>query len=424
MEPRQAEFAKKILELSLELRDIKRPLRVLASVRWPPELERDFRSRRDFAARVRKMYAARGPTADARRIFRELDRYRLRVDRRLGTEHPCATILNRIAVDYQTVAQLIGGVGQPGISEQGRALWGSAHDQLFSDGTTIIQYARQLQRTIKRLITPRADPASDRVVPAAAVAELMRASFRESHLAEHIEVVLTNDITANAAAGNGRIKLKANAWFSVKDINVLIFHEAYTHVATTANGRAQPFAKWLGFDSPRCASTQEGLAVLMEIFSSSIYPQRLKKIADRVIAVGLAEEGAGPREVFEFYRGEGYHEGESYQLMSRAFRGTDLNGGEAFTKDVSYVKGLVECYNFIQYCLVTDRPRWIPYLFAGKVNVSEMPLIMRAAEHRLIQKPKWIPSPFQDVDALSSMFICNSALGQLGDAAYQKRFQP
>jgi hypothetical protein len=110
--------------------------------------------------------------------------------------------------------------------------------------------------------------------------------------------------------------------------------------------------------------------------------------------------------------------------MSRAFRGTDLGHGQAFTKDISYVKGLVECYNYIQFCLVTNRPRWIGFLFAGKTNVSEMPLLMRAADQKFVKRPKWIPAPFQDVDALSSSLICNSALGQLGDSAYHQRFEP
>ena len=423
MDVRRADYARAVAELSHELRAIKRPVRVLAGVRWPVHMEKEFRARKGFRAAIRQEYASRPALFDPRALVRRLDDFRRRVDRRLGGGSPAGQILSRIAVDYGIAADLVAGAGTEGVGGNAVLLWGSAHDPLFSNGTSVVQYARELQRTIKRLITTKPDAASDKVVPAPAVAELMRARFREAHLAEHIQVVLTDDITANAAAGNGRIKLKANAWFSAKDINVLIFHEAYTHVATTVNGRAQPYAHWLAYDSPRCASTQEGLAVLMEIFSSSIYPQRLKKIADRVIAVGMAEEGAGPREVYEFYRAEAYGEHESYQLMSRAFRGTDLSPGQAFTKDVSYVKGLVECYNFIQYCLVSNHPDWIGYLFAGKTNISEMPLLMRAAEQRLVRRPKWIPAPFQDVDALSSWFICNSALGQLGDSGYHSRFQ-
>jgi uncharacterized protein (TIGR02421 family) len=292
---------------------------------------------------------------------------------------------------------------------------------LFSDGTTVAAYAKRLRSLIEVLRTGE-DFNVSRVLPAEAVAELMRVHFRQVHLAEHISIAVTDKITANACAGNGKIKLRKGARFSTKDVQVLIHHEAFTHVATASNGHAQPYAKFLGFDSPRCTSTQEGLAVLMEIFSNSTYSERILKIADRVIGVSLAEEGGGPRDVFEYYRERGYKKRESFQLMSRVFRGTDFRPGNAFTKDVAYLKGLIECFNFIQFCLVRNHTESLPLLFAGKLHVREIPALCRLQDLGLLKPPKWIPAQFQDVDALSSWFVCASAFGQMGDIDYHERF--
>lgn len=407
--------------LSLELREIQRHLRILPALRWDAEAEAKFTKPALFKRHVQTFYASRPRVFELARMHDDLAALKGRVNEEVGRGDEAGSVLKKAIADFANVASLVDAVGKPSFAHFSRQLFGSAHDPLFSDGTTIYEYARRLRRTVKLLGSPNAQ-STRKVIPAAAVAELMKARFREAHLLEHIDVVVTDELGANACASHGKIKIRADALFSAKDVDVLIYHEAYTHVATSINGANQPFAKFLGFQSPRCTSTQEGLAVLMEIFSLSIYPQRLKKIADRVIAVGMAEEGADPYAIFDYYIQEKYTEREAYQLMSRVFRGTDLASAQAFTKDVSYLKGLIECFNFIQYCLVSDRTDAIPFLFAGKLNVHEIPLLVRAHEAKSVFRPKWVPAPFQDIDALSSWFICTSALGQMGDVSYHERF--
>lgn len=407
--------------LSLELRELQRPLRILPALRWDADAEGTFPKASAFKKHVTAFYKDRPRVFQVERVREDLTQLRQKVDDELGRTDDAGAVLKNAITDFINVASLVDAVGTSSFGHFSRQLFGSAHDPLFSDGTTIYEYARRLKRTVKLLVStqPRS---TQKVIPAAAVAELMRARFRDAHLLEYIDVEVTSDIGANACASHGKIKIRADALFSAKDVDVLIYHEAYTHVATSLNGANQPFAKFLSFMSPRCTSTQEGLAVLMEIFSLSIYPQRLKKIADRVIAVGMAEEGADPYAIFDYYIQEKYSEREAYQLMSRVFRGTDLSTGQAFTKDVSYLKGLIECFNFIQYCLVSNQGDAIPFLFAGKLNVNEIPRLVRAYDAKQVVRPKWVPAPFQDLDALSSWFICTSALGQLGDVSYHERF--
>jgi hypothetical protein len=50
-------------------------------------------------------------------------------------------------------------------------------------------------------------------------------------------------------------------------VDIYEVHEGWVHVGTTLNGRSQPVCEFLSIGPPRCAATQEGLAVIMEIFT-------------------------------------------------------------------------------------------------------------------------------------------------------------
>lgn len=406
-------------ELSLALREAQSDLRILRRINWPAAMAEDFSRGRISSVDPRKIYGELGFSPKEKR--RRLNEIARKAEDRLG-DLAAGKLLQGRVNEYLCTVQLLASAGTDQFTEAGRKFWGSSRDKLFSNGTTVAQYARALRKIIRNISTPELALETEKVIPAKALLAMMRAHFREAHLTELIELSISDKITANAVAGSGKIKIRKDALFSTKDIQVLIYHEAYTHCATGANGRSQPYAKFLGFDSPKCTSTQEGLAVLMEIFTNSTYPHRIQKIADRVIGVSLAEEGGTPADVYEYYRESGYSKAESYQLMSRVFRGTNLKGGQAFTKDIAYLTGLIECYNFIEFCLLKNKFEYVPLLFAGKLNVQEMPLIVQAAKDGFIDKPKWVPARFLDVESLSSWFICAAAFGQMGDPEHQSSF--
>lgn len=408
--------------LSFEFREIQTDIRIAASVQWPAGFERHLKKDDPLATFLGQYYRSQPLRFDPHKKTEELKSFRDKVEKRLGSENGVGQIMNRNAKSFETVIHLLNAVGKPSFVNWSRKLWGSAHDPLFSDGTTVAEYALQLQKTIKLLITPE-QRRSNKVLSAEAVVELMKLRLRESHLLESIDVFVSDDLTADVAAGARYIKVKAGVMFSAKDIEVLIHHEVFTHVATTLNGRDQQFAKFLAIASPRSTSTQEGLAILMEVFSLSIYPNRLKKILDRVLCVAMAEENASAGEILSFLRSENYSEKEAYRMLARALRGTDGSKGQAFTKDISYLKGLIECFNFVQFCLTHNKTDCIQFLFAGKVSIEDIPILVQSHHCQLVDRPRWVPALFQDLNALSSWFICTSALGRLSDEKTQDRFE-
>ena len=73
------------------------------------------------------------------------------------------------------------------------------------------------------------------------------------------------------------------------------------HVATALNGRAQPVMPFIGYPSPRTTGTQEGLAVLTEFLTQSTSIDRLRRLADRTLAIKMAEDGADFDQVYRFF---------------------------------------------------------------------------------------------------------------------------
>ena len=86
------------------------------------------------------------------------------------------------------------------------------------------------------------------------------------------------------------------------------------NVLRTVNGQYQPVCTFLGKGPPSSTMTQEGLAVITEIFAFASHPGRVRRLTNRIEGVALAEAGANFLEVFRYFQSEGYDPPESYQL--------------------------------------------------------------------------------------------------------------
>ena len=71
------------------------------------------------------------------------------------------------------------------------------------------------------------------------------------------------------------IEIREDGIFYQSDIDQLINHEAFIHVATTINGRKQNKMKILGSNYGAVTKTQEGLAVFSEFITGSIDIDRI-----------------------------------------------------------------------------------------------------------------------------------------------------
>ena len=99
---------------------------------------------------------------------------------------------------------------------------------------------------------------------------------------------------------------------------------------------------------PDLKDLPQGLAVLTEFLTQSTGVERLRRLADRAIAIKMAEDGANFVDLFRFLRARDYDDASAFDAARRVCRGGLVEGGAPFTKDVCYLDGLLRVTNFLR----------------------------------------------------------------------------
>src|SRR5207237_4268974 len=132
-----------------------------------------------------------------------------------------------------------------------------------------------------------------------------------------VRVQLSDGIVADSAAGSDYIKIRHDARFTPREVRLLEVHEGWVHLGTTLNGLSQPVCTFLSKGPPSSTITQEGLAVITEIFAFASHPARVRRLTNRIEGVAMAETGATFLEVYRYFLAEGYNSRQSYHHTTR-----------------------------------------------------------------------------------------------------------
>ena len=115
---------------------------------------------------------------------------------------------------------------------------------------------------------------------------------------------------------------------------------------------------------------------------------------------------------FQFFRDQGFDDPTAYDLTARVFRGsTPLSG--PFTKDLSYTKGFVLLYQFIELAVRKGRVKLIPLVFAGKTTLEDIPVLEHLVEEGLVTMPRYLPPQFTDMNGLAAWMCFSNFLNHL-----------
>jgi uncharacterized protein (TIGR02421 family) len=230
---------------------------------------------------------------------------------------------------------------------------------------------------------------------------------------DRVRVEVSSQLTADAAAGANRIRIKKGRMFSRETVNYLEQHEGYVHMATTLNGARQTVLPILAKASPRAVRVNEGLAVFAEWASHTITVRRMRRLVDRVLAIRMAEEGADFREVWRSFVERGEPEAAAFDIARRVFRGGDLRGSFPFTKDASYLGDFLRIYNFARVASKRRRLDLIALLFAGKVTLMDIPVLSRHALTGEVRRPRYLPPWMKNPDWLTAHMAVSSFLDDI-----------
>lgn len=395
-------YKEKLKALSTRLVDAQKPIRLLDSIKWEPHILEDVRKSKlkelpkmDLAA-----YEKLPLGFDPDKKLEELEAIIQDAVREIGSEDPLAAIFIASCKEYQEMVRMMQVRGRPEFYAFSKRLYGSPKDFFYGAKASVRDLGLHLYNILSGIDDDKLGDAKAGEVESKVAMEDLNRRFAKYFPGEGVQVTVEEDMLADSAASVRTIKLREKARFARRDVDILEVHEGWVHMGTTLNGLEQKIARWLYKGSPRVAATQEGLAVMMEIFSFATSPRRARKINDRVLAIDKAEDGANFLEVVEYFRTEGYEEEECLIAAQRVFRGGDVAGKYPFTKDISYCKGFVENYNFIRACIQAGRSEMVPFLFVGKVHLTDIPVLYHKYKEGIIDAPKYLPTFFKDLNSL------------------------
>jgi uncharacterized protein (TIGR02421 family) len=396
--------------------EIQRPIRILDAIKWDQTVQAQFfeRGARELPPVSRSYYESRPLSFEPlakREELRELERD---VQRRLGQFNPVGGILRRMCREYETVVRMLEARGTSEFGALSKELYGSAQDAFHAGAPTLADLGAMMSETLGNVEASMVAPNGEKKIQGEEAVRILQAKLdRYFEEPDHpVRVVVSDGIIADAAAGSDYIKLRREATFDERELRILEIHEGWVHLGTTLNGQRQPVCTFLGKGPPSSTTTQEGLAVLTEVLALATHPPRIRRTTNRIVAIDMAERGAHFLDVYRFFRDQGFSESESYGNTTRVFRGSTPDG-HPFTKDISYSKGFVLTYNFIQLAVRRGLLARIPLLFCGKTTLEDNRILADLVEEGIVLPPRFLPPPFSDLSAIVAWMSYSNFLNRL-----------
>ena len=389
-------------------------IRILPTVAWPASLENRLIA--DFAAGRFALPDVQYQRPDHAVARAELDAIE---DEALALGGALGEYLARTAESWRIAAEMLELVGTAQVTEPSILLYGRPGDTIPGSARSNLDAARYFVELSDELGADLHADGAREGIGAEALRDEMAHTLDAFFGAGQVKVEIDPELTAKAAAGATRIRLRGGASFSDYDRHQLLAHEALVHTLTALNGRAQPVLASLARTSPRVTATQEGLAVFAELMSGAIDIARLKRISLRILAIEMALDGADFVEVYQFFNARGQGVADSFHSAQRVFRGVPLAGGAAFAKDNVYLSGLLTVHTFFRWAFRERRLELLRCLFAGKLTLSDVVALQPYFDSGVIAPPRWLPPWMQQVHGLAgklafSVFVNGIRMGKVG----------
>ena len=394
------------------LRKAERGVRVLRSVSWAPQVAARF-----FERGARELPDPVYTPSDPSPALIDIDAARRLID---GSS-PVHAWLERVAQAIANGAQMLASVGTGEFHRLSCELYGTPTRRITDGILCPLDLARHLDETLNHFTDSHLLPSPPRQ-DIEHVADALRRAVARHFEEKAPEVEVVNNLSANALAGARYIRLRRGASFSDRDVYQLVHHEAFVHIGTTLNGVEQKCFPVLASGHPGTTRTQEGLAVFAEFISGSMDLDRLRRLADRVIAIQMAMDGADFLDVYRFFLGRTHNLSQAFENARRVFRGGVLTGGAPFTKDGVYIEGLLRVHNFLRAVVQLGRVDCLHLLFCGKLDIEDVPALAMLAAEGMCEHPRFLPPWAADLRFLASYLAYSAFLNQVNLSAVRSHY--
>lgn len=323
--------------------------------------------------------------------------------------------LRKLAHTFELTAAMMASVGTPDFYKRSLELYGGPSTTVGGREEAWLGLANRLDDVLSEFDIGCRGLSCPPVLSAQDLQTRLVAALPQYFGDEAPDVRLSETLSAKAVAGRDYIKLRADAKFSDLDEVQLLQHEGLIHIGTNYNGKAQNRFPVLGEAHPGNARTQEGLAVFAEFISGALDPARLKRLANRVIAIDMAEDGADFIQIYNFFRERGATDEpfEAFESARRVVRGGRVEGGAPFTKDSVYLGGLLDVHNYLRTAVRTGDAAYIRLLFVGKIDLGDLEAMKMLRANDLIREPKYLPPWVSDMRHLLSYLAYSTFLNEI-----------
>jgi len=409
-------YKQTLRDLSDRIVAAQKPIRILDHIKWEPSIQEDFfrNGAKQFPKVDPEYYQSRPlgfDPAKKRQEFHDIERD---ITRSLGQFNSLGGMMRRMCREYIQVVRMLEGRGTPEFGAISEELYGSASDAFHEGGATLADLGKLLGDALASIDQSELLKPEEKTITGEEAVKILQkrinAAFREAE--GTVRVLVSDGILADAAAGADYIKLRREAKFNERDLRVLEVHEGWVHLGTTLNGTQQPVCTFLSKGPPSSTITQEGLAILMEVITFSSYPSRLRRLANRIRAVHIAEQGGNFLDVYRFFQEQGFSEQESYANAARIFRGS-VPDGAPFTKDLSYNKGFIMIYNYLRLAVRKGMLNRIPLLFCGKTTLEDMRTLAQFVDEGIVAPPRFLPPQIADLNGITAWMCYSNFLNRL-----------
>jgi uncharacterized protein (TIGR02421 family) len=378
-------------------------IRILGHIAWPSEVRDTF-----FKYKESQLPVIEYPSFDPTENINILSK----ASALLGNNTIDDWLGQKVAI-LEKSSLLLASAGTADFYQYSTQLYGKPDETLPDERTNSIGLANELINTLSSFDSIDIGAPSPACYLADGLATEMQDAVKNmfGNRAPQVEVV--EELSANALASPSRIRIRKGACFTDNDIQQLIQHEAYIHVATSLNGLDQENLKILSFAHPGTTKTQEGLAVFAEVITGTMDISRMSRLANRVIAIQMAIDGADFIQVYRYFIDITDSKEQAFENARRVFRGGTLTGGAPFTKDIVYLDGLLRVHSFLQALVVNGRADCLRLLFCGKLDIEDIPILGWMTASGICKPATFLPPWAKDMRFLLSFLAYNSFVGQV-----------
>lgn len=306
----------------------------------------------------------------------------------LSAVHPAMKVMYRKACDLKLKLQLILSKDTKHFNEYSKALFADDVFYLESVAKTFDQIWSNYEKSKVCL-----NLSNEKVYTAKQISFYLKNELAEI-FKDTFCIKLSSKLISKASCGKNYIKINKEKHYSESDLETFYIHEGQVHLLTNLNGKNQ-----LDFFNIQCSKTtrtQEGLAIFSEFFTGVMTKARFENLKWRYMCCLMALKKQSQEEIMNYLIAHHVGQEEAKNLIKRVFRGIKDDQEQIFTKDLAYLLGFVEVYQFIEYSIQTRQFELMEMLYSVKGALVDITELKELKTLGLINKSKYTPTFFQD----------------------------